>query len=751
MSDLRSAGRRLLPALLLGLLVLVFPSGLSAQVVRDRLPEPMPMPVVDPLPRPASYEVEKVELIVEVDRQRAGVMLRQTVRNTGEFPLELDFLAPLPRGGQVSGLTLVADGREMVGRVHAREEALKIYSEIVARLRDPALIEFAGQGVFRARVFPIAPGKSSTLDLSFDYLAPKDGGLVDFNIPMAGALTRGRKIGLQEVAVRVAGSEAGGFYSPIPDVAVDRKPDSTTVSWKAEKGAPLPAFQFYYREDGGPMGGLILSHKPDAKDDGYFLFLAEPGSGGLEGAGAKPLPKTVVFALDRSGSMTGRQFEQAKNALAFVLKNLNPEDSFNLVDFSGGVNTWRPELEAMTPENRKSALDYVGSLRAGGATNIGGALETAFGLATGSGPAYLIFLTDGEPTVGVTDELDLVALAGRAAGSRGARLFCFGVGDKVNARLLDRLSEQGAGATAFVSESEDIEEKVGSFFDKMTYPALVDLDLTISLRTNRLLPGRLPDLFRGSQLVVAGRYPRPGEAKFTLTGSRGEERLSFDYETVLASKSVPGGDMVARLWARRRVGQIIDEIDREDGEKPNPELVEELVGLSKKYGILTPYTSFLAVEGEPLPDLPAQIERAASNLSALGVVVGSAANMQREQKADLALPVEAAPTSETLREFSEVDQYVGDGELFVPIVLAGRAFYLKNGRLLEGSVIDEDQRNLNSVRQMSPEWERLAAELPGDDLALLAQDKPVVFNFNGVNYLVEVADGGDGSSSSSDN
>ncbi|MDR1546343.1 MAG: VIT and VWA domain-containing protein, partial [Deltaproteobacteria bacterium] len=559
-----------------------------------------------PLPRDSGLVVEALELKADIDGQKAKITLNQTVRNTGRGPLEFDFLVPLPFGGAVSGLVASVDGQELVGQIHGREEALAVYRSIVEQMRDPALLEYAGRDLYRARIFPIPPGRASTLTLSAELLVPKNDGRLDFIWPLAGPLTQGRTPERQSVVVNLRGRKIGGVYTPLSEAKVTAlSPEAARVELTADHAPALPAFQLHWREDSGKMGGLVLSHKPEQGEDGFFLFLAEPAFA----TEVKQIPKSVIFVLDRSGSMEGHKFAQAKGALEFVLERLAPEDSFGLVDFSGEASLWRPELEAMTPAAKASAVQYVKNLRAGGGTNIGAALTAGFKLAAAGRPTYALLLTDGEPTEGLTDELPLAAAAA-SANSLGARVFAFGVGHGVNARLLTRLASQASGTAIFVAPEASIEEKVSAFFAKLVNPALVRPQLTASRTVNRLEPSTLPDVFFGGQTVVVGRYPQGGPTVFTLRGQEDGQEAIHAHRTTLAEGPSEGGDFVARLWAQRRIGAILEQIDLR-GE--NPELVAELVGLSKKYGVMTPYTSFLALEGEALTDGAALQDRASRN------------------------------------------------------------------------------------------------------------------------------------------
>jgi Ca-activated chloride channel family protein len=702
-----------------------------------------------PPPRPpVRYEVEKVELIIDVKGQTASALLRHTVRNTGQQAIELDYLAPLPLGGKVSGLSLVRGGQELPGQIYDKDEAFKIYKIIVAQLRDPALIEYAGRGLYRARVFPLEPGKPVSLELRMEWLLPKDEGRADIVFPLAGPLTQGRVVPFQEVTVTIRGEGVSGAYSPIDGVEISGSKGLSQASLALSGQPPLSSFQLYYQLDPGPVGGLVLSHKPESDDDGYFLFLAEPA---IE-TGEEPVPKTVVFVLDRSGSMIGDKFKQAIGALNFILTRLSNDDSFNLIDFSTDVSYFSPELSAMDDQSRKRAQDYVANLRAGGGTNLSGAMEAALRQTSSGKPTYVIVLTDGLPTQGVTDEAQIVKAAAAANPKGQARLFTFGVGYDVNARLLATLSEGGGGAATFVAEGESIETGVASFFSKISSPVLTKPSLSFNVPTNRLIPATLSDLFQGSQTVVAGRYPKGGSAVATLKGEARRGQMVFTYKTDLASGPSEGGDFVARLWAEKRVASLVEELDSLGGPGPDSpagrELVKEIVDLAKKHGILSPYTSFLSLEEQSLTDGNV-LRQTQQNLASLGQLTGESANRQRQWRSSIVGGVESniaipAPMSmdqaqRYKSEAADTDQAVAasSGRLIPPRNLAGRAFFLKNGRLIEGDLSEAELSKAKNVKKLSDEWFQLAQELGSEGAVLLAQAEPIVFRHKGASYLVE--------------
>ena len=336
--------------------------------------------------------------------------------------------------------------------------------------------------------------------------------------------------------------------------------------------------------------------------------------------------------------------------MKFVLNNLREGDTFNIVAYDGNVESFRPELEKYNDETRKAAIGFVEGLYSGGGTNISGSLNSALGqLKDNSRPNYVLFLTDGLPTVGVTNEGQICQVA-KAANQVRARILTFGVGYDVNSRLLDRLSRDGYGLSEYVRPDEDIESHISTVYTNISSPVLTDATVQFELdglktedgpAVTQLYPKANFDLFEGQQLVVVGRYKKPGAAKVVIRGHIGHEERKFDFPANLVSKSTDESfAFVEKLWAVRRIGEIIDQIDLTG---KNDELVKELVELSTKHGILTPYTSFLADDTvRPLLSNAEGVQRAHRNLMKLNEAEGLGGVAQRAEKGSFQIAVNPA-------------------------------------------------------------------------------------------------------------
>lgn len=619
-----------------------------------RLPRPIPHLVQ----APAAYAIEEFSVDARLKGQQADVQVTQIFRNTGSSVIQAQFVFPLPYDGAIDSMTLIVNGKELPAELLSAGQARDRYQSIVRAQKDPALLEWIGTGMFQTSVFPIPPGETRTVSIHYSQLLRKDHDLTEFLFPLSTAKFTSHPI--QKVRVQLSiesESNIKNIYSPTHEVLIKRPTaKQATVSYTAENVSSATDFRLFYDSQAGEVSTTLLSYRPDKDEDGYFLLLASPE---IQTNKSRRQSKTVVFVVDKSGSMSGEKIEQAREAAKFILNNLHEGDMFNIVSYDSVVQSFRPELERFTPETRQAALAYVDGLYAGGGTNIQEALTSALKNFQDSDlPGYLLFMTDGRPTSGQTNEAKISA-AVQAANRVRTRVLSFGVGFDVNGRLLDRISSGNHGLSEYVRPDEDIEAHVSKVFNRISSPVMTGVSIGYEFDksrngdpVNRIYPGDEIDLFEGEQLVIVGRYRHFGSAKITLTGKvQGKEKtLDFSGKFVKQSKDATN-TFIEKLWATRRIGEIIDELDLHG---KNPELVEELVMLSTKHGILTPYTSFLADE-TVRPELASagNRQRALSSLSQIDELSGRGGFLQRDIKLQFKnAQNSAADISESLSELS---------------------------------------------------------------------------------------------------
>ncbi|MEX2317177.1 MAG: VIT domain-containing protein [Pirellulales bacterium] len=771
------------------LAVFLFASLATAQGVlidiRVDHPVPLPRPIIRPVPprRPlpppptSSYRIDALDINASLEDQVARVQVSQTFENTGSSQMEVCFVFPLPYDGAIDRLTLLVDGKEFEAKLLTKEEARRRYEEIVRKNRDPALLEWVGNGMFQTSVFPIPAGAKRTVTLRYSQLLRKSYGLSDFIFPLSTARYTSKP--LERLKLRLSietKTPILNVYSATHAVKIDR-PDSkhAVVSYEATNIVPGDDFRLFFDNAQESVGASVISHRPKEGDAGYFLLLASPE---IKAAEEKPVPKTVIFVVDRSGSMSDEKMNQARDALKFVLNNLRENDLFNIVAYDSEIQSFRPELEKFNDTTRAAAIGFADNLYAGGSTDIDGALRRALGMISDSSrPTYVLFLTDGLPTAGETNESAIVKHTEELNRVR-AHVFAFGVGYDVNSRLLDRLARANFGLSQYVRPKENIEASVSALYRKISAPVMTDVALKIDVEgggddtINRVYPKGRFDLFAGDQAVIVGRYRTGGTAKVTLRGKLGGEEKSFDFPADLAKKSSDDSNaFVGRLWATRRVGEIIDEIDLKGR---NQELINELVSLATDHGILTPYTSFLADETSNFRDLTEMRRNVTRGVSELDAVAGEAGVSQRVAKGALQQADQSgeegmlmrlrsasgasgqarggrsggggpgAPASSTTPtsgggRFSGNATYYDAARDEVRAAqnirqIGSKTFFQRGERLVDSTVTEVEEKAAQKIERYSDAYFALADRYGREITPYLALDDPVVVKIDGTTY-----------------
>ncbi len=578
------------PLLTLGLLLvmlLLLMAFAARPVAADGIIIPQP-PIDRPIPwRDIPLTVKYHRVSVTIDNQVATTRVDQLFVNDADFAVEGTYIFPLPEDAAVSSFDMWVDGKRLEGKLLNRDDARRIYEDIVRRQRDPALLEYAGRGAFQARIFPIPPRGERRIELSYTQVLSQQSGLVHYRYPLNTEKFSARPLAEVALTVNVTDRAAlRAIYSPSHPVQVTRNGErAATVGYEARNVRPDRDFDLYYSVSSDAIAVNVLSYKP-FDEDGYFLLLVTPP---VEAQG-QAVAKDVVLVLDTSGSMDGQKLTQAKAAARYVLDNLGERDRVNIVAFSTATRLF---ADRPVPLNQAAAArDFVDKLQAAGSTDINRALLEAIAGADPSRPTVVIFLTDGLPTAGETDPDRIVANIGANA-PKSVRLFTFGVGYDVDTVLLDQLSSKQRGASAYVRPEQDIKEEVSGFYEKVSSPVLVDVEAALTgVKVEDLYPYPLPDLFAGSQLIVAGRYRAGGVAELRLSGQvNGQPRVNRYAGLTFVERG--GSEFIPRLWAQRKIGYLLTQIRLKGA---NPELVKEVTDLATRFGIATPYTSFLVEE-----------------------------------------------------------------------------------------------------------------------------------------------------------
>jgi Ca-activated chloride channel family protein len=549
-----------------------------------------------PIQMPRALPVKSIKIDTTINAQVATTHVEQIFRNDTDATLEGTYFFPIPESASVSEFAIWDGERRLVGEVRSRAEARKIYDEIVRRQRDPGLLEYAGRDLFQASIFPIPPHSDKKLELTYTQVLKAEGGTVAYRYPLGTGRNVAPVIGTVSGRVEIEGREpVRNIYSPTHELDVARKGERhARVSFESKTGEPPQDFQLFYTLSDSDFGMTLLTHREPGKQ-GYFLLTISPKD---ELAEQEYAAKDVIFVLDTSGSMAeAGKMEKARAALLFGVRSLRPADRFNVINFAGEEHLMTAGLLQADDAGRALGEEFISKLRPVGGTNINGALIAAMGqFDRAERPRILVFLTDGLPTVGETN-IDRIAENARAARIPGVRLFTFGFGYDVNTALLDKLAAENGGVAEYVEPREDLEVKVSNFFTKINHPVLTGLALDMGgVETDLIYPREMPDIFRGTQVTLIGRYRNSHDVRnfiIKLTGRTGAATRTFTYGNIDFPLTEERNDFLPRLWATRRVGWLMEQI-RTNGEQK--ELTDEIIDLGTRYGIVTPYTSYLALE-----------------------------------------------------------------------------------------------------------------------------------------------------------
>ena len=581
---------------------LLVPTAASAQDIIEPLP---PCDVGCWWPAGQVAQLDAIEADIEVTDGKAVARYRFELSNpvhddVGGPGAEGRIVFPVPAGSSVTDLMLSGGPETLEGELMDADEAAYLYDDIVRRLVDPALLRSLEGDLYEVRAFPVPAGEER--EVSFTVTTPllAEGEQAVVEVPWSRMSPRpaAGQVNLDvDVPWEVRSALAPGFE-------LDEERESAGqlgLGWESSQGwSPEADFRLYLSGGEGLVDTRLLAHR-ERDEDGYFSLLFAPVVDLDES-----VARDIVLVIDRSGSMEGEKMEQAIGAAEYVLEHLGPDDRFAIVDFSRYIRTFDKQLRPAA--DAEAGIDYVRDIESGGNTNISGALERGMEFLDGERPGTVIFLTDGLPTVGIEEADGILDLAEETAPDR-TQVFPFGVGYDVDTVLLDALAASFIGSSHYVAPEEDIETEVARLYEEVSTPVLSDVQIAIDgVETWDLAPAELPGIFAGNQALLTGRYDGDGEATITVTGNSAAGPEEFVYDVVFPDED-DADPAIAQLWAQRRVADLLTEL-RVEGARDS--LIREIVEIANQFGIVTPYTAYLAEE----PDMAFRDDRAFDALTA---------------------------------------------------------------------------------------------------------------------------------------
>ena len=699
------------------------------------------------VPQSRTYSLSGSEQPVQITGVTAEVrILQQIATTTMDVALanptnrtqESEMLIPVPEGAVVRSLTFDGSSKEPTAKLLPKAEAQSIYRSIVAKLRDPALLEFASYSVIRSSVFPISAGGKQRVRITYEHVVKADGNRIDYVLPRSESFEASAIP--WTISLRItASSPISGVYSPTHQVTVEYSGNQQAIVKTAGKQQLEPGpFRLSYLANSDSVTASLLAY-PDARvGGGYFLLLAGVPAGMQRQESA--MKREVTLVLDRSGSMKGEKIEQARDAALQVLEGLEEGEAFNIFDYSDSVAKFSEKPVIKDAKILGQARSYIKRIKAVGGTNIHDALVEAMRQPpTANMLPLTIFLTDGQPTVGETNEAR-IRKSVVETNLHKRRIFSFGVGYDLNAPLLTSISSATRATPTFVFPNENVEVKVSDVFKRLSGPVLAEPQIAtvdgagaVTTRAVRdLLPNELNDLFEGDQLVILGQYQTDEPLHFRLSGNYLGTPRTFDLKFDL-SKATTRNSFVPRLWASRKIARLVEIITEAGAEITTAhfsntiayntaatkslndpklkELVDEIIRLSTEFGVLTEYTAFLATEGTDFNDV------IRLNTQARESLVNNAQNV----RSGMGGVTQASNTSTQMsqsnmnRSNSYLAQNMERVEITTVQQITDRTFFKRNNRWVDANALKNESAKPDRVVEVgTPEFYKLVDQLLRD-------------------------------------
>ncbi len=666
-----------------------------------------------------NIEITDIEAKINILEASASTTIIINIKNNSISRQEAQLLIPIPDASAVRAFAYDGAGTPINAEILPKNEAKRIYQQLVSQIRDPALAEFAGYNLIRSSVFPVEPRGKQQIRLTYDHILAADGARIDYILPRSESL---EYVVPWRINAEIRSKRRiATVYSASHAMDIRRASDHV-ISVKITTEAitnPGPFRLSCLLADEG-MSASMFTYPDEKVGGGYFLMLAglpsEPGESG----DFEAMKREITLVIDRSGSMRNEKIAQAREAALQIVSGLKDGEAFNIIAYSNTVERFAAAPVGKNKDTAQAACRYIEGITAMGGTNIYDALkETLEQRPTEGMLPIVLFLTDGLPTVGRTSEIDIRNLVMKSNPYK-RRVFTFGVGVDVNAPLLEKIAAESRAKAEFVLPREDVEVKVGKVFKRLTGPILADAELRVldgkgkeALgRTRDIMPHVLGDLFEGDQLVLLGQYIGPEPLSFEINGKHLDKRRTFRFRFDFDRPDKHNG-FVPRLWASRKIAELIDAIRQmgADGsananDPKVKELTDEIVRLSTEFGILTEYTAFLAREGTDLADTVsvrreagvALESRAMRDRSGYGGV-NQSYNLAMQKSATLNLRNDYYDAQMNRVSVASVQQ-VND-----------RAYYHRSGQWIDSRLLNEDVRPTRVVEIGTPQYFELLDRL----------------------------------------
>jgi Ca-activated chloride channel family protein len=579
--------------------------------------------IIEPDGKPSEgCPLEHTSVSAEVSGFVARVSVKQIFHNPRDNKIEAVYTFPLSATGAVDEMLMKVGDRVVKGKIKKREEARRIYNEARQKGHVASLLDQERPNIFTQSVANIMPGEKVEITIKYVEILPYDDGAFKFVFPMVvgprfipGAPTGSKGTGwakdtdqvpdASKITPPVAdeGTRAGHdidltvkidagvpilkVESKLHEVDAQTSGSTATVSLKDKKTIPNKDFVLKYHVAGDKVKSGVLTHR-DGKEGFVTVIMIPPKR-------VKPsqvAPKEMIFVIDCSGSQRGRPLQKAKETMKYVIDNMNPDDTFNIIDFNVNARMLFSEPKKNTPDTRFKAHNYINSLQARGGTWMGPAVEEVCKKPPPENRLRIVtFMTDGY----VGNDFEIISLVKRLRGE--SRWFPFGTGNSVNRFLLDNMARVGGGEVEYILLNSPGEEVAKKFYERIASPVLTDLKVSYEgIKLEDVYPQAVADLWDRKPLVFKARYEQAGKGKIVISGFSGGKPYEQILNVTLPEKE-KANPALASLWARAKVDDLMDQ-DWMGAQSGNPDktIKDEIVKVALKHRIMTRYTSFVAVD-----------------------------------------------------------------------------------------------------------------------------------------------------------